>query len=121
MSADLITQVPDRAKHYRHVSLTAGTRLHLIPARGRAHGSLHIELVQLGLQGFLVGELGLIFSDQRGRECSTEGVFDYLVVLAGAEQNSYGRLFMALAHIPVQRFEIKGQLAEVLRLESADL
>ena len=40
-----------------------------------------IELVEFFLQEFFVGELGLVFRDEGGRERAAEGVFDDFGVL----------------------------------------
>jgi len=63
--------------------------------------------VELGLQEFLVGQWGLIFRDQRGREGAGQRVLDDLVALGRAQQNTDGGAFVGLADIAVERLEVE--------------
>ena len=69
--------------------------------------SQRVELVELGLQEFLVGQSGLVFRDQRGREGAGQRVLDDLVVLGRAQQNTDGWAFMGLPDIAVVRLEVE--------------
>ena len=63
--------------------------------------------MQLGLQQLLVRQLGLVVRDQRGRERAAEGIFDDFVVLAGAEQQADGRVFVGFLVVAVEGFEVE--------------
>ena len=80
-----------------------------------------VELVELGLKQLLVGQASLIFSHQRGGQHAAERVFDHLAILGGAEQEADGRIFVDLADIAIERFEVELQLAQVFRLEATHL
>ena len=69
--------------------------------------------MQLGLQQFLVRQLGLVLRDQRGRERAAERVLDDFVVLAGAEQQADGRAFVGFSVVAVERFEVEIELSQV--------
>jgi hypothetical protein len=76
-----------------------------------------IKLVELGLQQLLVGQAGLVFGHERGRHGSAQCVFNDFLVPCGAEQHADGRPFVRRLHVPVERFEVKLQLTEMLGLE----
>ena len=80
-----------------------------------------VEFVEFALEELLVGELGLVFGDEGGAEVAVHGVFDDFGILAGAEQHADGGVFVGLFRIAVEGFEIEAELAEVFRLEAADL
>jgi hypothetical protein len=80
-----------------------------------------VEFVEFALKELLVGELGLVFGDEGGAEVAVHGVFDDFGILAGAEQHADGGVFVGLFRIAVEGFEIEAELAEVFRLEAADL
>ncbi|MNR65523.1 hypothetical protein D3C85_1885970 [compost metagenome] len=65
--------------------------------------------------------MDLILSDQRRRQAAVEGVLDHFVILAGTKQYTDGRVFVGLAFIAIQRFQIEVQLAQILRLKTTDL
>ena len=77
--------------------------------------------MEFALEELLVGELGLVFGDEGGAEVAVHGVFDDFGILAGAEQHADGGVFVGLFRIAVEGFEIEAELAEVFRLEAADL
>ena len=77
--------------------------------------------MQFRLQQFFIGQLGLVFGDEGGAEVAVHGVFDDFGILAGAEQHADGGVFVGLFRIAVEGFEIEAELAEVFRLEAADL
>ena len=54
-------------------------------------------------------------------ESAAEGILDDLAVLRGAEQEAEGGIFVRLAVVAVEGFEVDVELAEVLRLEAAGL
>lgn len=45
----------------------------------------------------------------------------HFIVLARAQQHTDGGLLVRFLYIPIERFEIKAQLAQILRLKSPDL
>lgn len=78
-----------------------------------------VELVQLGLEQFLIGHLGLVFGNHSGGKEAAERVFDDLFVFGGAEQHADGGIFVGLAVIAVERFEIEVELAQMLGFKAA--
>ena len=46
-----------------------------------------------------------------------QGIFHHCTVLFLAENDTYGRIFILLADLPVQRSQIKLHLADEFRLE----
>src|SRR5450830_426989 len=77
--------------------------------------------MQLGLQQLLVRQAGLVFGDQGWRQAAVKRVLNHLIVFAGAEQYTDGRVLVGFSFIAIQRFQIEVQLAQILRLETADL
>src|SRR5258708_2432354 len=51
-------------------------------------GVLKVELVELGLEQFLVWQMSLVLGDERGGQGAAERIFHDLVVLAGAQQQT---------------------------------
>ena len=80
-----------------------------------------VELAEFGLEKCFVGEGDPILRHHGGREGSAKGVFDDFGVLAGAEENPDGRIFVRFAHVTVQGFEIEIDFTEILGLEAAGL
>jgi len=76
---------------------------------------------QFLLQKRFGDHFSLILSDQRGREMAAHGVFHHFIVFAAAEQDADAGVFMRTLVVPVERFQIKGQLAHVLRFKTAGL
>ena len=78
-------------------------------------------LMELLLEDSSGDYLGLVLGDQRGGEVAVEGVFHDLLVLAAAEQDADAGVLVGALAVAVERFQIEGQLAHVLRLEAACL
>lgn len=53
--------------------------------------------------------------NQRDRKRATHGVFHHFIVLACAEQNADGGLFVVFAYIAIQRLQVKTEFALVMR------
>src|SRR5205823_2408937 len=66
-----------------------------------------VELVQFSLEEFFVGQRGLVFGDESGRNRSGEGVFDDFVVFGGAEEDADRRAFVGFFDIAVESFEVE--------------
>jgi hypothetical protein len=71
--------------------------------------------VQFLLQDGLGNHLGFVLRDERGREVAAHGIFNDLIILGPAEQDADAGVFVWALAVPVERFQIKGQLAEVMR------
>lgn len=80
-----------------------------------------VEFVKFCPQQFFVGKLCFIFSDHGRGEGAAEGVFDDFAVLGGAEEQADDRVFVRLAVVAVEGFEVEVQLAEVAGFESGGL
>ena len=79
-----------------------------------------VELVEFCLQKPLVGQLRFVFGHQGGRHASTQGVFDDFMILRGTQQYADRRLLVRFLNVPVERFQIELQLAEIFGLELVD-
>ena len=77
--------------------------------------------MELGFEQFLVGEHGFILGDHGGGEAAAEAILDDFGVLGGAEQQANGGIFVGLAVVAVEGFEVEVDLTEVLRAEFANL
>ncbi len=80
-----------------------------------------IELVQFGPQQPLVRELQPVFGDERGGGDAAHGVLDNFVVLGLAKQYADAGVLVWFPHVPVQRFEVEVELADVFGFERSDL
>ena len=60
-----------------------------------------IELMQFGLQQFLVRQLGLVLSDEGWGQASAQRVLHHFVVFAGAQQQADGGVFVGLFVVAV--------------------
>ena len=77
--------------------------------------------MELCLKEGFVGQLGLVFRNEGGRKGAAEGVFDDLVILGRAEEQADAGVFMLLADIAVEGFEVEVELTEVRGFEASDL
>jgi hypothetical protein len=94
---------------------------YLFVNQGRSAFRQLIELVELGLEHFLVGQDGLVFGDERRREGAAEGVLHHFAVPGGAEQHTDGRALVGFFDVPVQGLQVELELPQVLWLEAAHL
>jgi hypothetical protein len=76
--------------------------------------------MKLGLEQLLVRQPGLIFRDQCQGRGTAQSVFNNLMILSGAQQNSDGGIFVGILNVPIERLRIKLQLAEIFGLELVD-
>jgi hypothetical protein len=60
--------------------------------------------MELGLEQFFIGQLGLVFSDECWRQGTAQRIFDNLVVFAGTEQHANRRTFVRFPHVTIQGF-----------------
>ena len=77
--------------------------------------------MELLLQNGLGNHLGFVLCDERGREVAAHGIFHDFIILGAAEQDADARVFVWTLAVPVERFQIKGQLAHVFWLEAHSL
>jgi hypothetical protein len=71
--------------------------------------------VEFLLQDNLRDQPCFILGDKRWRNVAAHGIFHNLIVLGAAEQNADAGVFMRALAIRVKRFQIEGQLAEIMR------
>ena len=76
-----------------------------------------IKLMELALEEFFVGQGGLVFGDEGGRNGAAQGIFHDFVVLGGAQKDADGRALVRLSYIAVEGFEIEFHFAEMLGFE----
>jgi hypothetical protein len=92
--------------------------LGLLPHGGRFlvfwRGAELVQFMQLDLQQFLVRQEGFILGDHGRGEGAAEAILDDLFILGGAEQQTDGRVFVRLAVVAVEGFEVEIELAAVI-------
>ena len=77
--------------------------------------------MQFGPEQGFIGSMVSYSRDQRRGERATEAVLDDFLVLGGAEEQADGGVFVGLAMVAVEGFEVEIELAEVFRAEFPDL